>query len=131
MNPHLQIAITVFFGTYLKSTFACYCCICRNGFCFKSIIIKHLLKFFFFVSVKVYKGLDIITNKVTVEEKQNVPHHLIDIFDSAQEFTVIDFKKQALDTIGDLTKRNKIPIIVGGTNYFIEALLWNFLIEGG
>ena len=68
---------------------------------------------------------------MTVEEKQTIPHYLIDIFDSAQEFTVIDFKKRALDTIGELTKRNKIPIIVGGTNYFIEALLWDFLIDGG
>lgn len=80
---------------------------------------------------KVYKGLDIITNKVTTEEKQTIPHHLINIFDSAQEFTVIDFKKPSLNTIAELTKRNKIPIIVGGTNYFIEAILWDFLIEGG
>ncbi|XP_066916937.1 tRNA dimethylallyltransferase-like isoform X2 [Clytia hemisphaerica] len=82
-------------------------------------------------SMQVYKGLDIITNKVTPEEKQCIPHHMIDIFDSTQEFTVIDFKQRALKVITDLVKRQKVPIIVGGTNYFIEALLWDFLIEGG
>lgn len=82
-------------------------------------------------SMQVYKGLDIITNKVTAEEQAQVPHHLIDVVSPLEEFTVLDFKSKALDAIHHLTEQNKIPVVVGGTNYFIEALLWDFLIDDG
>ena len=75
--------------------------------------------------------MDIITNKVTKEEKQEIPHHLIDVCSPTEEFTVIDFRQKALTAIDNMVKRKKLPIIVGGTNYFIESLLWDFLIDEG
>ena len=82
-------------------------------------------------SMQVYKGLDIITNKVTKEEQDLIKHHMIDLVIPPAEFTVVDFRDQALDIIQKLFAQNKVPIIVGGTNYYIESLLWNFLMEEG
>lgn len=80
-------------------------------------------------SMQVYKGLDIITNKVTAEELSQCPHHLIDFVSPLKEFSVIEFRNMALPLIEDIKKRGKIPIIVGGTNYYIESVLWNTLLE--
>ena len=80
-------------------------------------------------SMQVYKGLDIITNKVTQEESTQVKHHLIDVVSPNEEFTVVDFKKKALGVIEDLSQKGCLPVVVGGTNYFIESLLWDFLID--
>ncbi|CAL7940787.1 unnamed protein product [Xylocopa violacea] len=72
-------------------------------------------------SMQVYKGLDIITAKVTEQEKAMAPHHMLDIVDPLNpSFTVID----------NLLAKKKLPIIVGGTNYYIESLLWQVLIAG-
>ncbi|CAK9253958.1 unnamed protein product, partial [Sphagnum jensenii] len=73
----------------------------------------------------VYKGLDVITNKATLEERQQIPHHLIDFLDPLSRFSVVDFRERALKVIDRLMSNNKIPVIVGGTNYYIESILWN------
>ncbi|XP_043594693.1 tRNA dimethylallyltransferase isoform X2 [Bombus pyrosoma] len=71
-------------------------------------------------SMQVYKGLNIITAKVTEEEKKMAPHHMLDILDPLKHnYTVIN----------DLHARKKLPIIVGGTNYYIESILWEVLID--
>ena len=75
-----------------------------------------------------YEGLDIITNKVTKEEQREVKHHLINVVKPSREYTVHEFRKSALDIIAELKRKNKVPIIVGGTNYYIESILWNFLM---
>ncbi|VDI53295.1 tRNA dimethylallyltransferase [Mytilus galloprovincialis] len=81
-------------------------------------------------SMQIYKGLDIITNKVTKEELQQCPHHMIDYLDPLKEnHTVVDYRDMAVPIIDKIFKSNKIPIIVGGTNYYIEALMWKFLID--
>lgn len=80
-------------------------------------------------SMQVYKGLDIITNKVTAEERAILPHYLLDFVEANDKFSVVEFKTIALDVIDDILKRQKIPIIVGGTNYYIESLLWDSLID--
>ncbi|CAB4443671.1 unnamed protein product [Rhizophagus irregularis] len=81
-------------------------------------------------SMQVYKGLDIITNKIPLNERENIPHHLIDFLEPHQEYRVTDFTKDALQIIDDIHNRHKIPIIVGGTNYYIQSLLWkNSLIN--
>lgn len=85
--------------------------------------------FFSFNKKKIYKGLDIATNKATIEEQSQVPHHLLDQIDPFTQFTVVHFQKIALEAIHSILKRNKIPIIVGGTNYYIESILWNNLIQ--
>ncbi|XP_034951811.1 tRNA dimethylallyltransferase isoform X2 [Chelonus insularis] len=79
--------------------------------------------------LNVYKGLDIITAKVTQEEQSMVPHHMINLVDPLMNYCVVDFKKKALPIINDLVARRKMPIIVGGTNYYIESLLWQILVE--
>ncbi|XP_017276434.1 tRNA dimethylallyltransferase [Kryptolebias marmoratus] len=83
-------------------------------------------------SMQVYQGLDIITNKVTAEERARCRHHMIGFVDPlVNSYTVVDFRNKALALIDDMHKRNKLPIIVGGTNYYIESLLWRILLDTG
>ena len=77
-------------------------------------------------STQVYKGLDIATAKVTEQEKENIPHHLFDIKDITEDYTVYDYQKDARKCIDDILKRNKLPIIVGGTGLYIKALLYDY-----
>ncbi|KAK6474422.1 tRNA dimethylallyltransferase [Huso huso] len=85
-------------------------------------------------SMQVYKGLDIITNKVTSEEQALCKHHMISFVDPlVTTYTIVDFRNKALSLIsfklGLYLEREKMPIIVGGTNYYIESLLWKVLID--
>ncbi|CAG8666561.1 1087_t:CDS:10 [Acaulospora morrowiae] len=83
-------------------------------------------------SMQVYKGLDIITNKTPMSEREGVPHHLINFLEPHLEYRVTEFTKDALKIIKEIHKRDKIPIIVGGTHYYIQSLLWkNSLIGNG
>lgn len=74
-------------------------------------------------SLQVYKGLDIGTAKVTVEEMDGIPHHLIDIVDVASSYTASDFKAAAEQVIDDIQSRGKVPILVGGSGLYIQGLL--------
>ncbi len=76
-------------------------------------------------SMQVYKGMDIGTAKVTNEEMQGVPHHLIDILDPREDFNVYEFKTRAKAAVDDIVSRGKIPIIAGGTGFYIQALLYD------
>ncbi|CAH2091469.1 unnamed protein product [Euphydryas editha] len=78
---------------------------------------------------QIYKGLDIVTAKATPQEREMVPHHLLDILEPHQMFTVVDFRNRALKIIDNLTEQGKIPIIVGGTNYYIESIVYKILVE--
>jgi tRNA dimethylallyltransferase len=66
-------------------------------------------------SMQIYKYMDIGTAKPSINERQNIPHHMIDIIEPEQEFSVAEYQKMAVDIISDIHKRNKLPIIVGGT----------------
>lgn len=74
-------------------------------------------------SLQVYRGLDIGTAKVTPDEQDGVPHHLLDILDVKEPFTASQFKHAAQQAIQDITGRGKLPIIVGGSGLYIEGLL--------
>ncbi|KAJ3043394.1 hypothetical protein HDV00_005092 [Rhizophlyctis rosea] len=74
---------------------------------------------------KVYKGLDIATNKATPKERGDIPHHLLDFVDPSCEYSVSEFERDALQAISQIHSRNKIPIIVGGTNYYIQTILFH------
>jgi len=78
-----------------------------------------------------YKGLDIVTNKVSKEEQNAVVHHMMSFLEIEEEFNSSKFLKIALPLISGLVnERRTIPIIVGGTHYYIESLLWeNHLME--
>ncbi|KAF9931783.1 hypothetical protein FBU30_009587 [Linnemannia zychae] len=81
-------------------------------------------------ALQVYKGLDIITNKMPIEEREGVVHHLMDFLPMDQEYSVLDFKADALDLIGKIHERNRLPVVVGGTHYYIQSLLWrNTLLD--
>jgi tRNA dimethylallyltransferase len=73
-------------------------------------------------SVQVYKGLDIGSAKATIEEMAGVKHHLIDILDAKEDYSVCDFQKQARE----LTDNLDIPMIVGGTGLYIKAAISNY-----
>ena len=75
-------------------------------------------------SMLVYKGLNIGTAKPTMEERQGVVHHLIDVVSPNENFSVNDYEKAALPIIEDLLKQGKTPIICGGTGFYINSLLY-------
>lgn len=77
-------------------------------------------------SLQVYKQLDIGTAKVTTEEMQGVPHHLIDIKEPTETYSAHEFKRHATECINELALQNKLPIIVGGTGLYIQSLLYDF-----
>ncbi|XP_072561773.1 tRNA dimethylallyltransferase [Paramormyrops kingsleyae] len=83
-------------------------------------------------SMQVYRGLDIVTNKVTAAEQAQCPHHMISFVDPlVSTYTVVDFRNKALALIEDMHCRGRLPIVVGGTNYYIESLLWKVLLDTG
>ena len=73
-------------------------------------------------SALVYKGMDIGTAKPTAEERKGIPHHLIDILDPAEVFSTGRFRKTALQLMEDISNRGKVPILVGGTMLYFNAL---------
>ncbi len=74
----------------------------------------------------VYKGLDIATAKPSRDERNRVPHHALDVVTPDEPFTVADFKQLADKTIKDIQDRGKIPILVGGSGLYIDAVLFNY-----
>ncbi|MDE5965339.1 MAG: tRNA (adenosine(37)-N6)-dimethylallyltransferase MiaA, partial [Lachnospiraceae bacterium] len=76
-------------------------------------------------SMQVYKGMDIGTAKVTKAEMAGIPHHLIDILEPDEGFHVVTFQKLAREAVRDIHARGKVPIVVGGTGFYIQALLYD------
>ena len=74
-------------------------------------------------SALVFKGMDIGTAKPTLEERGGIPHHLIDILDPSEAYSTGQFRTQALALMDAITQRGKIPILVGGTMLYFNALL--------
>lgn len=77
-------------------------------------------------SLQVYRKLDIGTAKVTEEEKAGIPHYLIDVKDPQENYSAFEFKQAAETEINQLIKREKLPIIAGGTGMYIQSLLFDF-----
>ena len=77
-------------------------------------------------SMQIFRGLDIGTAKITKEEMQGVPHHLIDIKEPWETFSVAEFKRLADEAIADIHDRGKMPIIVGGTGFYINSVLYEY-----
>ncbi|KAG6428073.1 hypothetical protein SASPL_112322 [Salvia splendens] len=73
--------------------------------------------------IQVFKGLDIVTNKVKEEECDGVPHHLLGFVDPTADYWAHDFVQHASAAADDITKRGRMPIIAGGSNSFIKALI--------
>lgn len=80
-------------------------------------------------STQVYKGLAIATAKVTEEEMEEIPHHLLSFQELEEDYTVYDFQKDARACIEDILKRGKTPILVGGTGLYLKAVLYDYQFE--
>ena len=74
-------------------------------------------------SMQIYRGLDVGTAKPTVNEQEKMPHHLIDVVNMTDNFSVAEFVALADEIIEDISNRGKLPIIVGGTGFYLKALL--------
>lgn len=74
-------------------------------------------------SRQVYKGLDWCSGKVTHEEQMTIRHHLIDVAELGDQFTLFDFQKQAYDAIDDIIARGKVPFLVGGTGLYSRSVV--------
>ena len=75
-------------------------------------------------SMQVYRQMDIGSAKIKPEEMDGIPHHLIDILEPEEEFNVCLFEKLALEAIEQIYERGHIPVVVGGTGFYIQALLY-------
>ena len=82
-------------------------------------------------SVSIYKKLDIGSAKPSIEEREGIPHHLIDIRDVNEDYTVFDCQKDVREKIKEITSRNKRIIIVGGTWLYIKAALYDYRFQEG
>eukprot|EP01134_Creolimax_fragrantissima_P000521 CFRG0521T1 len=80
-------------------------------------------------SMQIYRGLDRTTNKVTEDEMDGVPHHMLSLLAVDDQYTVVQYRDQALELIEQIHNRNKIPILCGGTSYYAEAILTCSLID--
>ncbi len=76
-------------------------------------------------SMQVYRHMDIGSAKVTPEETDGVPHHLIDVLEPTEDFNVVIFQTMARKTVGEILGRGHIPIVAGGTGFYIQALLYD------
>ena len=76
-------------------------------------------------SMQVYKGMDIGTGKLKEQEMRGVRHHLIDVIEPTEDYNVSKFTKMAVEAVDDVLSRGKLPIIVGGTGFYIKSLLYS------
>lgn len=80
-------------------------------------------------SMQVYRNMDIGTAKIKQEEMEGIPHYLIDVLDPTQDFNVVLFQKMAKQAMQEIYEKGKIPIVVGGTGFYIQALLYDIEFE--
>ena len=80
-------------------------------------------------SMQFYKDLNIGTAKIKEEEKESIPHHLFDIKEVSDDYSIFDYQKDGRKIIGDILNRKKMPIIVGGTGLYIKALLFDYKLS--
>jgi tRNA dimethylallyltransferase len=80
-------------------------------------------------SRQVYLGMDLGTGKITLEEMKGVPHHLLDIKNPDEDFSVEEFQKLAFEKIEEILARGKTPIICGGTGFYIQAITENIIFQ--
>ena len=78
----------------------------------------------------IYKGMDIGTAKPTEEEMSGIPHYGLDLVEPGERFTVADWKAYTEEKIKDIKARGKVPIIVGGTGLYIDALIYDYQFKG-
>ena len=73
-------------------------------------------------STAVYRGFDIGTDKVPAADQQGIPHHLVDVVDPTEEYSAARYARDAAAVIRDISRRGRLPILVGGTGFYFRAL---------
>ncbi len=81
-------------------------------------------------SMQIYRGMDVATAKPTRKERAEIPHHLIDIAQPGEDFSVFRWAEEAKIAVNEIHKRDKLPIVVGGTGQYVSALLHNLTYAG-
>ena len=79
-------------------------------------------------SRQVYRGMDIGTGKVTKKEMAGIPHHMLDVANPKRKYSVSQFKREAEKSINIITKQGKVPILCGGTGFYIQAIVDNLIL---
>jgi len=79
-------------------------------------------------SRQIYKGMDIGTAKPTAEERRRVPHHLIDLIEPDEGFTLVQYQEMAYEAIDEVLSRGRLPFLVGGTGLYVKALVEGFSV---
>jgi tRNA dimethylallyltransferase len=77
-------------------------------------------------SMQIYKGMDIGTAKISPEEMEGIPHHLLDIREPHESFSVADFQQLVREKITDIHRRGKLPMLVGGTGLYIQSVIYDY-----
>ncbi|MEH7109924.1 tRNA (adenosine(37)-N6)-dimethylallyltransferase MiaA [Bacillus sp. JJ1764] len=77
-------------------------------------------------SMQIYRGMDIGTAKIKSEEMEDIPHHLLDIREPHENFSVAEFQQLVRDKIKGIGKKGKLPIIVGGTGLYIQSVIYDY-----
>lgn len=80
-------------------------------------------------ATQIYRKLNIGSAKVTIEEMDGIPHHLIDIIDPEQQYTVADFQIDARRKIAEIQARGKVPILCGGSGLYIQSVLYDYKFD--
>ena len=79
-------------------------------------------------SRQIYKGMDLGTGKITKKEMRGIPHHMLDIVSPKSIYNVAEYKIKAQKIIADILKRGKLPILCGGTGFYIDAVVNNITL---
>jgi tRNA dimethylallyltransferase len=77
-------------------------------------------------SMQIYKSMDIGSAKISKEEMRGITHHLVDIIEPSVDFSVAEFKERAESAIEEIVSKNKLPMLVGGTGFYINSLIYNY-----
>lgn len=81
-------------------------------------------------SMQIYKGMDIVTDKLPASLRRKYRHHLIDIISPSQEYSVASFCQAAQKAVSGIIKRKKVPVVIGGTGLYVQALLYGIFDDG-
>ncbi|MDP3209342.1 MAG: tRNA (adenosine(37)-N6)-dimethylallyltransferase MiaA [Rhodoglobus sp.] len=81
-------------------------------------------------AMQLYRGMDVGTAKLTLEERRGIPHHMLDVLDPMDEASVADYQRDARETIEQLERRGVVPILVGGSGLYVSSVIQDFRFPG-
>jgi tRNA dimethylallyltransferase len=81
-------------------------------------------------AMQLYRGMDIGTAKLSIDERRGIPHHLLDVLDATDEASVAAYQAQSREAIDGIQSRGAVPILVGGSGLYVSSVLWDFRFPG-